>query len=260
MCGIIVVSMDRRNRLNKEKNSTEKRTSLKKGGTLKRQKQNNLGLYTNLAHRMKEKKDSRARERAEYLASLPKDPVKRFFYRLHPKRVLKYWFSKQGLFMGLKILGAIIILSGIAIAAAFAYVSKDLNQIKPEELAKRVQTTVSKYYDRNGELLWEDKGSGDYKLVVENSEISDYVKKATVAIEDRDFYKHKGVDLTAIVRAFVNNFKGGATQGGSTLTQQLIKQVYFSNESNERGLSGIPRKIKEMILAVQVEQMYNKAM
>lgn len=56
MCGIIVVSMDRRNRLNKEKNSTEKRTSLKKGGTLKRQKQNNLGLYTNLAHRMKEKK------------------------------------------------------------------------------------------------------------------------------------------------------------------------------------------------------------
>ena len=48
--------MDRRNRLNKEKNSTEKRTSLKKGGTLKRQKQNNLGLYTNLAHRMKEKK------------------------------------------------------------------------------------------------------------------------------------------------------------------------------------------------------------
>ena len=256
MCGIIVVSMDRRNRLNKEKSSTKKRTSLKKGGALKRQ--NNLGLYTNLAHRMKEKKDSRARERAEYLASLPKDPVKRFFYRLHPKRVLKYWFSKQGLFMGLKILGAIIILSGIAIAAAFAYVSKDLNQIKPEELAKRVQTTVSKYYDRNGELLWEDKGSGDYKLVVENSEISDYVKKATVAIEDRDFYKHKGVDLTAIVRAFVNNFKGGATQGGSTLTQQLIKQVYFSNESNERGLSGIPRKIKEMILAVQVEQIYNK--
>ena len=132
MCGIIVVSMDRRNRLNKEKNSTEKRTSLKKGGTLKRQKQNNLGLYTNLAHRMKEKKDSRARERAEYLASLPKDPVKRFFYKLHPKRVLKYWFSKQGLFMGLKILGAIIILTGVAIAAAFAYVSKDLNQIKPE--------------------------------------------------------------------------------------------------------------------------------
>ena len=125
-------------------------------------------------------------------------------------------------------------------------------------MRKEFKRRFRKYYDRNGELLWEDKGSGDYKLVVENSEISDYVKKATVAIEDRDFYKHKGVDLTAIVRAFVNNFKGGATQGGSTLTQQLIKQVYFSNESSERGLSGIPRKIKEMILAVQVEQMYNK--
>ena len=248
--------MDRRNKLRKESGSVKKRSAPRKSGSVK--KQNNLSLYTNLAHRRKEKKDLKARERAEYLASLPKNPVKRFFYKLHPKRMLKYWFSKQGLFMALKITAGLIILAGITIAAAFAYVSKDLNQVKPEELAKRVQTTVSKYYDRNGELLWEDKGSGDYKLVVENSEISDYIKKATVAIEDRDFYKHKGVDLTAIVRAFVNNFKGGATQGGSTLTQQLIKQVYFSNESSERGLSGIPRKIKEMILAVQVEQMYNK--
>ena len=255
-CGIIEYNMDRRRVFNKDGKSVEKRTAFKKVSSLK--KQNNLSLYTNLAHRRKEKKDSKARERAEYLASLPKDPVKRFFYRLHPKRVLKYWFSKRGLFMALKISAVFIVVAVVGIAAAFAYVSKDLNQIKPEELAKRVQTTVSKYYDRNGELLWEDKGSGDYKLVVDNSEISDYVKKATVAIEDRDFYKHKGVDLTAIIRAFVNNFRGGATQGGSTLTQQLIKQVYFSNESSDRGLSGVPRKIKEMILAVQVEQMYNK--
>ena len=209
--------MDRRKTPNKNRKSVEKRYISKNISSPK--KQNNLSLYTNLAHLRKEKKDSKARERAEYLASLPKDPVKRFFYRLHPKRVLKYWFSKRGLFMALKIFAIVIIVAGVGIAAAFAYVSKDLNQIKPEELAKRVQTTVSKYYDRNGELLWEDKGSGDYKLVVDNSEISDYVKKATVAIEDRDFYKHKGVDLTAIIRAFVNNFKGGATQGGSTLTQ-----------------------------------------
>ena len=86
--------------LNKDGKSVEKRTASKKVSSLK--KQNNLSLYTNLAHRRKEKKDSKARERAEYLASLPKDPVKRFFYRLHPKRVLKYWFSKRGLFMALK--------------------------------------------------------------------------------------------------------------------------------------------------------------
>ena len=143
--------MDRRNKLRKESESVKKRSSPRKSGLVK--KRNNLSLYTNLAHRIKEKKDLKARERAEYLASLPKNPVKRFFYRLHPKRVLKYWFSKRGLFMALKIMAVSIIFTGIAIAAAFAYVSKDLNQIKPEELAKRVQTTVSKYYDRNGELL-----------------------------------------------------------------------------------------------------------
>ena len=76
------------------------------------------------------------------------------------------------------------------------------------------------------------------------------MKDATVAIEDKDFYKHGGVSLTGMLRAVVNNVTGsGGTQGGSTLTQQLIKQVYFSKEASNRGLSGIPRKIKEAILA-----------
>lgn len=246
------------NKLRKKISEKVKNHKVSRTNSKSKKASNNLSLYANLAHKRRTKKDAAAREKAEYLASLPKNPFLRFLYKLHPKRVLKYWFSKRGAFMALKIFAGVLVFSAVAIAAAFAYVSKDLNQIKPEELAKRVQTTVSKYYDRNGELLWEDKGSGDYKLVVESSEISDWAKKATVAIEDREFYKHKGIDLTAIIRAFVNNFKGGATQGGSTLTQQLIKQVYFSDESSNRGLGGIPRKIKEMILAVQVEQMYNK--
>ena len=219
---------------------------------------NNLGLYANLAYKRQTKKDAKSRERAEYLASLPKNPIKRFFWHLHPKRVVKYWFSKKGVFMALKIVGVMILVGFLSMAALYIYFQKDLQQIKPGELAKRVQTTVSKYYDRNGELLWEDKGIGDYKLVVDSADISDWAKKATVAIEDRDFYKHNGVDLWAIVRAMVNNFRGGATQGGSTLTQQLVKQVYFADESAERGLAGIPRKIKEMFLAMQVERMYNK--
>ena len=237
----------------KVKNHKVSRTNSKSKKT-----SNNLSLYANLAHKRRTKKDAAAREKAEYLASLPKNPFLRFFARLHPKRVFKYWFSKKGLFMALKILGVMVLIGVISIAGLFAYFQKDLNQIRPEELAKRVQTTVSKYYDRNGELLWEDKGTGDYKLVVDSSEISDWAKKATVAIEDRDFYKHKGISVSGILRAVVNNFKGGATQGGSTLTQQLIKQVYFADESAERGLAGIPRKIKEMILAIKVERMYSK--
>ena len=242
----------------RKKISSKVKDLKKTKSTPKKSSKNNLSLYANLAHKRKTKKDAEARRRAEYLASLPKNPVKRFFYKLHPKRVAKYWFSKKGALMALKILGISALVIFIIIAGLFMYFQKDLNQIKPGELAKRVQTTVNKYYDRNGQLLWEDKGTGDYKLVVDSSEISDWAKKATVAIEDRDFYKHSGVDLWAILRAVINNFKGGATQGGSTLTQQLVKQVYFSEEAAERGLSGIPRKIKEMILAIEIERMYSK--
>jgi membrane peptidoglycan carboxypeptidase len=221
-------------------------------------KSRNVSLYSNLAHRRRTKKDASARKKAEYLASLPKHPVKRVLYRLHPKRFWGYWFSKKGGFMALKILGVAILLSILTVGALFAYFRKDLDSIRPGELAKRVQTTVTKYLDRNGNLLWEDKGDSNYKLVVKGDEISDYMKKATIAIEDKDFYHHGGISVTGIMRAVLNNASGGSTQGGSTLTQQLVKQVFFSDEADQRGLSGVPRKIKEAILAIEVERMYGK--
>lgn len=224
-----------------------------------------FSTYSNLAKKSKSKrtvkKDDRARKKAEYLATLPKNPVKRFFYRLHPKRFFKYWFSRDGLKMMLKIAGVAVLLLVLFVGALFAYYRKELNSLNPEELAKRVQTTVSRYYDRNGVLLWEDTGTGDYRLVVESDQISQYMKDATVAIEDKEFYKHGGVSASGIARALVNNAGGsGGSQGGSTLTQQLIKQVYFtdSGEAQERGFAGIPRKIKEAILAVEAERIYNK--
>lgn len=215
-------------------------------------------MYSNLVHKRKTKKDAEARKKAEYLASLPKHPLKRTLYRMHPKRFWGYWFSKRGGMMALKILGVSILFAVLTVGALFAYFRKDLDAIRPGELAKRVQTTVTKYYDRNGKLLWEDKGTGNYKLVVESDEISDYMKNATIAIEDRDFYHHNGISFSGIFRAAINNVSGGSTQGGSTLTQQLVKQVFFADEADERGISGVPRKIKEMILAVEVERMYDK--
>lgn len=218
-----------------------------------------LNVYANLSHARRTKKDRLARRKAEYLATLPKHPVKRTLYRLHPKRVAKYWFSRQGAFMALKIAGVSILLVVILAGGLFAYFRKDIDQIRPSELAKRVQTTVTRYYDRNDILLWEDKGDGNYKLVVKGSEISKTMKQATIAIEDKEFYSHKGISPTGLIRAAISNTQGdGTTQGGSTLTQQLVKQVFFADEANNRGLSGIPRKIKEVILAIEVERMYNK--
>lgn len=217
-----------------------------------------LNVYSNLSHKRRTKKDASARKKAEYLASLPKHPVKRLLYRLHPKRFWGYWFSKKGGIMALKIGGVGILFMVLMVGALFAYYRKDLDQIRPGELAKRVQTTVTKYYDRNDKLLWEDKGDGNYKLVVDGKDINDYMKKATIAIEDKDFYSHKGISIPGLIRATVNNAGGGSTQGGSTLTQQLVKQVFFADEAEKRGLNGVPRKIKEVILAIEVERMYDK--
>ena len=217
-----------------------------------------LSVYSNLSAKRRANQDARSRKKAEYLASLPKNPFSRTLHRIHPKRMMTYWFSREGLMMGLKIWGVAILFGVLALGAVFAYYRRELDAIRPSELAKRVQTTVTKYYDRNGTLLWEDKGAGNYRLVVDSKDIAPHMKEATIAIEDKDFYKHGGVSFSGIARATYNNFSGGSTQGGSTLTQQLVKQVFFADEAQQRGVAGIPRKLKEAILAVEVERMYNK--
>lgn len=235
--------------------AAKKSTARKKKASSK----SGMSLYSNLAYKKRVKDDERSRKKAEELAKLPKNPVLRFFARLRPDRVFKAIFSKAGLFFILKFVAACILIGIIAVGGLFLYYKKDLAEIDPVELANRVQDTVNVYTDRNGELLWEDKGNGDYRLVVDGDEISSYMRQATVAIEDKNFYNHIGVDFAAIGRAaYVTLIKHGAVQGGSTLTQQLIKQVYFSDEAKDRTMSGLPRKIKEMILAVEVEKMYDK--
>jgi penicillin-binding protein 1A len=217
-----------------------------------------LSVYTNLNNQRKAKKEVRQRRKAEYLATLPKHPVKRVMYRLHPKRFWSYWFSREGGIMALKIAGVGTLLVFLLVAGLFAYYRQEIAAIRPTELASRVQTTVTRYTDRNGVLLWEDKGFGDYKLVVKSEDISDKMKQATIAIEDKDFYKHGGFSATGIMRATWNNLTGGDTQGASTLTQQLVKQVFFRDEAADRSFGGVPRKIKETILAIEVERSYNK--
>ncbi|MBP7760460.1 penicillin-binding protein [Candidatus Saccharibacteria bacterium] len=217
-----------------------------------------LSVYSNLVNQRKSKKDAQLRRKAEYLATLPKHPVKRVMYRLHPKRFWAYWFSREGLVMAGKITATGIGLILLLFMGLFAYYRQEIAAIQPGELANRVQSTVTRYYDRNGVLLWEDRGTGDYKLVVKSEEIAEKMKQATIAIEDKDFYKHGGFSATGIIRATWNNFRGGDTQGASTLTQQLVKQVFFRDEAADRSFGGVPRKIKETILAIEVERSYNK--
>lgn len=213
-------------------------------------------LYSNLSYKRKVKKDADSRRKAEELAKLPKEPVKRFFARLHPKRVFKWWFSKRGQKTILKVLGACVLIGIIFLGGLFLYYKKDLEEIKLDEMS--VSETVNTYLDRNGVVLWKDTGNENYRLVVDGADISPYMYDATVAIEDKNFYNHIGVDFTALIRATLSTLTGHGVQGGSTLTQQLIKQVYFSDEAASENRGGLTRKIKELILSIELERMYSK--
>ena len=238
----------------KAKNSKSEQSvpkQIKKSGHRKK-----LKLYSNLSTKHKAKKDAANRRRAEYLATLPKDPWKRFWARLHPKRVFKWWFSWRGQKTILKTIAAVILILIIITGGLFLYYKKDIEGMKLDEID--ISDTVNTYLDRNGTVLWKDTGNDNYRLVVSGDNISPYMYQATIAIEDRNFYNHFGVDFVALIRAAFSTLGGHGVQGGSTLTQQLIKQVYFADEAQSEDRGGLARKIKELILAVELERMYSK--
>jgi penicillin-binding protein 1C len=148
------------------------------------------------------------------------------------------------------ILTAIGVFEYYSIAATLPSVS-DLQQ-----RASQFETT--RILDRNGDVLYEiiDPQAGR-RTYIPLSSISPYVVAATVASEDKDFYSHGGFDPLAIVRAFWQNLTSGETvSGASTITQQLARTLLFSPE--ERGQQTYLRKVREAILASEVERRYTK--
>ncbi|HEX8182350.1 MAG TPA: transglycosylase domain-containing protein [Candidatus Saccharimonadales bacterium] len=212
-----------------------------------------IKLHQSLGERMRARKNFRAATKATYLSTLPKNPVKRMFYRMHPKRFFAYWFSREGGIMALKATGIGIIVCFFLAVGVFAYFRKDLPKIK-DLSGDKIGGSIT-YYDRTGEtVLWQDYGAVK-RVPVPGDQITDYMRKATIAIEDKDYYKHGAFDVRGILRAGVTNVAGGsAKQGGSTITQQLVK--INQKWTNERSLS---RKVKELILAVELERQYSKA-
>jgi 1A family penicillin-binding protein len=121
----------------------------------------------------------------------------------------------------------------------------------PKELTSRDIAQTTKIYDRNGNLLYQIYASQNRTLVPLNSIPKDLVN-ATIAIEDKDFYHNPGFNILAITRAAIANLRGEPLQGGSTITQQLIKSTLLTPERT------IERKVKEIILAFWAERLYSK--
>ena len=127
---------------------SEKKKSTKSS---KKTAKKNMNLYSSLSYKYRAKQEATARRRAEDLAKLPKEPVKRFFARLHPKRVFKWWFSWRGQKAILKFFAACALIFIIVIGGLFLYYKKDLEEIRLDEMA--ISETVNTYLDRNGVVL-----------------------------------------------------------------------------------------------------------
>lgn len=140
------------------------------------------------------------------------------------------------------------VISGFVILWAANLKLPDFNNFDDRKV---VQST--KIFDRTGEVILFDANKNIKRTLVDGGDISPLVKNAVVAIEDDTFYQHNGIEIRSILRAIKANLSpGGPTQGGSTITQQVIKNTVLTQEKK------ISRKIKEWVLALKLEQVKDK--
>lgn len=141
----------------------------------------------------------------------------------------------------------------VVLVPGWLYVSTGLPTTSNLSSARLPLST--RIYDRTGQVLLAEIHQGsDRRHPVSLAQIAPAMQRATIAVEDHDFYRHGGIDLPSIVRAAVADLSHGRiAQGGSTITQQLAKNIYLSGDRS------ILRKLDEAILAIEIEQRYSKA-
>ncbi len=159
----------------------------------------------------------------------------------------KFWIRFFGLFSTLVFFSLIALI--VLVFFSFIIFAKDLPS--PYKLTARDSSLATKIYDRNDKLLYDIYGDKNRALVNWNG-LPNYVKQATISIEDKDFYKHQGFSITGIGRSILSIVFFRGVQGGSTITQQVVKNTLLTPEQT------VTRKIKEFILSIQVERKYTK--
>jgi len=148
-----------------------------------------------------------------------------------------------------------VLLGGVGVGllsfALVFFIIRDLPD--PALLTNRQVSQSTKIFDRTGEVLLYEIHGEEKRTAISFETIPSFVKEAAIAVEDEGFYNHPAFDWRGIVRAFfINLTRGQVSQGGSTITQQLAKKAFLSDERT------YTRKIKELVLAVQLEDAYTK--
>jgi 1A family penicillin-binding protein len=163
------------------------------------------------------------------------------------KRLIKNW-RKNKRELAIAFLSLLFIFFGLIAFWISTFKMPDLSSF---DTMKTNQST--KIYDRTGKILLYDVHENSKKTTVPFEDISKDLKNATVAIEDAEFYQHGGIKISSIIRSiFANILSGSFSQGGSTITQQVIKNSLLTSEKS------ISRKIKEWVLSIKLEKMMSK--
>ncbi len=154
--------------------------------------------------------------------------------------------------IGIGIVGASV---GIGVFKGILSSAPDISTINVTPTGR-----ASFVYDSDGNQIYKLVSSNANRIIVDSSQIPDNLKNAFVAIEDKRFYQHNGIDIRRIMSAGLSAIKNGALgQGASTITQQLIKNNVFTDWATEEGtMQKVKRKIQEQYLAVQLEKTYTK--
>lgn len=190
------------------------------------------------------KKIARVFKAIDRIASLIEWKIQSFFGRLSKNK------SKKHLIRDI-ILSVIIL--GVILATVFVLWAASLKTPDLHSFDDRLLGQSAKIYDRTGTVLLYDLSQKVRRTVVPFETISPNIKKATIAIEDIDFYSHGGIKATSIIRAVIANITTlRFSQGGSTITQQVVKNSLLTKDKD------ISRKLKEWILAVKLEQTADK--
>ena len=197
-------------------------------------------------------KNASAKRRSEYLYLNDGKRWRRLLINLHPESLFSYFTSRGGLWLLTKLgLGVFCLLTLLVTFAYFHYRSEAPATIL--ELQSCLEARVIDFYDREGEtLLWSAHEGHECRRIALD-EINPYVIDALISIEDKDFFKHPGFKVTSIARSVINNLLGRPLQGGSTITQQYIKNAVLQDSTRSW-----ERKIKEMVLVPEIESLYSK--
>lgn len=170
---------------------------------------------------------------------------------------IKHLFSKKGskkkFNSTIRDIFLVIMIAGVLIATIFLVWATSLKTPDLSSFDDRLLGQSAKIYDRTGKVLLYDLSQKVRRTVVPFNTISPYIKQATIAIEDIDFYNHAGIKATSIIRAVIANiFTLEYSQGGSTITQQVVKNSLLTKNKD------ISRKIKEWVLAIKLERTTDK--